>query len=151
MTDGLPVSVQEPHREERKRRVDCILVVADDERVGKQAQEILTKAGYDVILCDSGQEAVNAFRLAVERVSLVLIDLDTAGISGIETVRLLRKYNQQIGVILMTSLSDHPAEAAPGDGIVGFVQKPFQMRSLLLAVADGLRVSIKRQNQPIPS
>jgi CheY-like chemotaxis protein len=77
-----------------------ILVVDDEASVRGFFREVLKNAGYEVDEAGDGREAED--RLALGGVDLVLTDLIMPNQEGIETIRMLRKQNPEIGIIAVS-------------------------------------------------
>ncbi|HYQ42607.1 MAG TPA: response regulator [Polyangiaceae bacterium] len=83
----------------RRRRI----LVADDSPVVTQlVQEILVSAGYSVEVTNDGTEALSAMRARGEP-DLVLSDLEMPTMGGFELLSEIRKKNQRLPVILLTT------------------------------------------------
>lgn len=93
------------------------LIVEDEFTSRALLQNLLSRYG-DCHVAVSGEEAVSAFRLAVESghpYGLVCMDIRLPGMDGIDAVRCMRSIEQQCGVIstygariLMTTASGNP-------------------------------------------
>jgi chemotaxis protein histidine kinase CheA/ActR/RegA family two-component response regulator len=100
LTDGAAPLAPAPHARTaaRKRRI----LVADDSPVVCQlVQEILVSAGYAVQVTNDGTEALAALR--EREPDLVLSDLEMPTMGGFELLAEIRKKNQRLPVILLTT------------------------------------------------
>ncbi len=107
-----------------------ILVVDDNEHVGKILYEYLTWCGHRVKVVDNGAEAI---KLSTnENFDLVLTDLIMPGVTGYDVIKALNGFNKRPKIGLVTGWSEE-FKPIDGDGLrVDFiVKKPFN----LLAVA----------------
>lgn len=92
-------STQHARSAPRRRRI----LVADDSPVVTQlVQEILVSAGYSVEVTNDGTEALSAMRARGEP-DLVLSDLEMPTMGGFELLSEIRKKNQRLPVILLTT------------------------------------------------
>lgn len=66
-----------------------VLVVDDETQVTKYLAEVFTRAGLDVRIANNGYDALKIAES--ESCSVAIVDLKMPGLSGIETIRLLRK------------------------------------------------------------
>jgi CheY-like chemotaxis protein len=82
-----------------------ILVVDDDPHLRELHDQLLTAAGYGVLLASSGPEALAAAQ--EEDVNLVLLDLAMPGMDGIEAMARLMDINRQLPVIIYTAYSTY--------------------------------------------
>ena len=110
-----------------------ILVVDDDEEMLRMLNVLLELEGYDVITTADGRSAVT---LLVEcGPDLVILDVVMPGLDGIETLRRLRKIDQNLPVIMLTA---HPREENITEalklGIDGFFPKGENFNRLLIII-----------------
>ena len=105
--------------------MEKILVVDDSILQGTALKNILA-GKYNVFMCQSGEEAIE--EAAILMPSLILLDVIMQGISGFETLTLLKEQasTKNIPVILITSLADvGNEEKGLGMGAVDYIVKPF--------------------------
>jgi len=141
--EGAGVQVHPPlHREAPTRATSTtvdpggcagtVLVVDDDRAVRDVTRRVLSRAGFQVLEAADGASAVRAYADAVGRVGCVLLDLSMPGIDGAETFRQIRAVDPDARVVLT---SGHCEEVAgglfPTNGLAGFLQKPYDLASLL--------------------
>jgi CheY-like chemotaxis protein len=120
-----------PRLDERPR----VLVVEDDPGVAQMLDDLLSDAGYCVLLADDGQAG---FAQAVrEQPSVVLSDFMLPGMDGGQLIGKLRMdpRTRAIPVVLMSS-SHYAPRRLPG---VPFLQKPFNVDDVLALLARALR------------
>ena len=107
-----------------------VLVVDDEEPVRKVAADLLTYLGYSVLTSPSGGDAMKAL-LAGTRPDVVLLDVIMPGMNGAETFRRLREIDPELPILICTGFSDNASvEAFHGEGVSGFVHKPYHMKTL---------------------
>jgi len=113
-----------------------VLVVDDEEIVRNTAQAILEHSGHTVAAAASGQEALE--RLSHSRdVSLVLLDLNMPGLDGKQTYHEIRRLHPELPVVICSGYSDSEVRGRFQDEKVdGFLQKPFQLRTLAAKVSE---------------
>lgn len=110
-----------------------IVVIDDSKLVLAVAADALEAAGYEVITTDSGIDA-NRYIYSNRRPDLILIDVMMPLLNGDRKVRLLkqREASSQIPIVLMsTKPREELAELTRDSGADGFIQKPFDERSLV--------------------
>jgi CheY-like chemotaxis protein len=130
-----PAEVGEPVRGTAR-----ILVVDDEEVVLKLAAEALRDLGYQVTTCKDGAEAVAYYREAWRSIDLVILDMVMPAFGGRETFLAMRETNPAVRAILSSGYSlNGQAQAILDEGVLDFVQKPFQLRELSSKVAAALR------------
>lgn len=115
-----------------------LLVVDDDQAVRTALQVNLTKAGYDVQVTSSAEEAELAIR--AREFDLVLTDVMMPGRSGLELLEVLRQEHPDTRVVLMTghgSVGD--AVTAMKCGASDYIIKPMKKNELLVILERCLR------------
>ena len=121
-------------------RAGRILVVDDEEIVRNVAEEFLSRLGYEVLTAADGQEAVEAYRLSGAGIDLVILDMVMPRLGGRECFRALREMNPALRAILSTGYGlNVAAQEILDEGMLGFIQKPYQMDQLSEVVAKALR------------
>ena len=106
-----------------------ILVVDDEEPIANILEFNLKKEGYDVIVANDGEKAVElAFN---DNPDLILLDLMLPEMNGLEVVRRLRQV-KQTPVIIMTA-RDSVMDRVVGldQGADDYVVKPFEIEEIL--------------------
>jgi len=121
-------------QDEEKTR--SILLVDDDEMLLAYMGEVLQFAGYEVWTANNGDDGIS---LALEHEpSLILLDINMPGISGLEVARNLR-HESAIPFMFLSSLDDiEIVKQAAKYGAVGYLVKPVNHSQLLPAVVAAL-------------
>ncbi|MBI3230126.1 MAG: response regulator [Burkholderiales bacterium] len=119
-----------------EEKVRSILVVDDDEMLLAYMAEVMQFAGYEVWSANNGEDGIS---LALEHEpSLVLLDINMPGISGLEVARTLR-HESAIPFMFLSSLDDiEVVKQAAKYGAVGYLVKPVNHSQLLPAVVAAL-------------
>jgi len=111
-----------------------VLVVDDVEDNLRLLEIILERAGYEVRLASSGQEALQMF--GGRRPDLCLVDLQMPEMDGITLLRELRRIDLEVPAIVVTAFgSIEKAVEAMKAGAVDFVTKPVRRDQLVRLVA----------------
>jgi DNA-binding response OmpR family regulator len=114
-----------------------ILIVEDDEALREVLAEFLLEEGHTITIACTGQEALNLFRQAEER--LVLLDMMLPGVSGLEIIRWLEDHPKQASgtqVIAMSAGWTRSQKATrPVSPVVkGTLPKPFDLEDLVALI-----------------
>ncbi|MBV8844781.1 MAG: sigma-54-dependent Fis family transcriptional regulator [Bryobacterales bacterium] len=122
-----------------------VLIVDDEENIGRSLRLILEREGYSVGTCVNAAEA----RAISQRPDLYMIDVRLPDANGIELVRSLR--SQDISApIVMISGHGTIAEAveATRAGAFDFLEKPLSRDKVLLSIKHALAESeLREENQ----
>ncbi|MCI8674871.1 MAG: response regulator [Lachnospiraceae bacterium] len=113
-----------------------ILIVDDDAMNLKRTQMILKKE-YNVLLAESGNEAL--LKLRNEKIDLILLDIAMPVMDGLETFKRMKEASIDIPVIFLTASGyEEDVRTAISLGAVNYLKKPFFPDELLKRVALGL-------------
>ena len=138
-------------KSDRNKR-HTILVVDDEKMVLTLVERFLREAGYDVVVAQSGFEAVDFFRREPHRYSLVLLDFSLPFMDGEEVFRRLREIRNSISVVLCTGfILQEKLTGMLGQGLNGFLRKPVPPNELLAVVKSTLQRSMYSQDTTDPS
>lgn len=81
----------------------------------------------------NGQLGLNAFQM--EHFDIVLADIKMPLMSGVEMAKQMRKIDERVQIIFLTSLSEFEyAQSAVNIGACGYILKPFRNKELISAV-----------------
>lgn len=107
-----------------------MLVVDDEEDVGKVIIGMLKALGYKATFLSSGKKAVAAYKRG-RRYSTVLLDLNMPEMTGRETLLKLREIDPSVRIIISTGYSNKTVELSDlGSSIHGTLHKPYQIDEL---------------------
>lgn len=111
---------------------------ADDEIDLLNPHILFLKAkGYDVTTVSNGRDAIDA--LDREPFSLVLLDENMPGISGLETLDLINQGHPEVPVIMITkSEEENIMDQAIGNRIADYLIKPVNPNQILLSIKKNL-------------
>ena len=106
-----------------------VLLVDDEEDIIEVIRDRLEAYGFTVMTAGTGVEALRT--LSMERFDGVFLDVKMPEMGGIEALEEIRKKDQKIPVILITSSSTREsAIEALAKGANDFVLKPFEWQEL---------------------
>lgn len=117
------------------------VLVADDELgIRNMLKRVLENQGYDVLLAEGGEEALERFRN--ESPDLVLCDIMMPDLDGLEVLKTIRSETHQAQVIMLTAVDTaKSALRAMELGAFRYVTKPFDLDELKAHVAKALEVA----------
>lgn len=131
--DAPPAGVAAPERKRARGRGETLLLADDNPYVRKVVAASLIAAGFDVIECCNGLEAVEAFVRYGSRIRAVVVDADMPSLGGADALVKIRKTEPDMpGIIISGTPSGlrHWSDA-PNTTLV---TKPFQMSDLTESV-----------------
>jgi DNA-binding response OmpR family regulator len=115
-----------------------ILVVEDDPNILLGLEEVLKGEGYDVAVCNRGDQAIAA--ASRHRPALIVLDVMLPGLSGYDVCKQLRSRKLSTPILMLT------AKGQELDKVVGlnlgaddYVTKPFGVRELVARIQALLR------------
>ncbi len=122
-----------------------ILIVDDDPGQRSLLDSFLRSQGFETVLADSGQRALELLR--EQEFGLMISDVRMPGLSGLETLRRARQEHAVLPVLLVTAYADiREAVGAMRDGALNYLAKPIDLDELLATVQQ---VTGQRQRPPI--
>ncbi|MEI6197837.1 MAG: sigma-54 dependent transcriptional regulator, partial [Verrucomicrobiota bacterium] len=116
-----------------------ILIVDDDPGQRSLLDSFLRSQNFQTALAESGDRALAL--LAAESFSMMISDVRMPGLSGLDTLRLVRQKFPTLPVLLVTAYAEiREAVVAMRDGALNYLAKPIDLDELLATVrqATGL-------------
>ena len=93
----------------------------------------LTEKGYEIDTCSNGTDTIDLVRM--NSYDLIFLDENMPGLSGIETLRLIKQVRNDIPVVMITKSEEEGImEAAIGSEIADYLIKPVKPNQILLAI-----------------
>jgi DNA-binding NtrC family response regulator len=122
-----------------------ILVVDDEYLIRWTLQQNLEKEGYEVLLAETGEEALN--KVTEEAPDLILLDIKLPGMDGYEVLERTLKFDQGIVPIMITAFEDvEKVVRAMRMGAFDYITKPFDFNKVRLSIQKALEASqLKRE------
>ena len=114
------------------KRTGHALIVDDDEPVRIVASAMMKSFGFTVRVVPDGQSGLNAFREKPGAFDIVLLDLLMPGLTGEQTLEILRTIQPDLRVLIISgfSESDVMQRLANDRGPFKFLHKPFKRSEL---------------------
>jgi DNA-binding response OmpR family regulator len=93
----------------------------------------LKEKGYEIDTCSNGNDTIDLVRQ--NRYDLIFLDENMPGLSGIETLKLIKEVRTDIPVVMITKSDEEDImEAAIGSEIADYLIKPVKPKQVLLAI-----------------
>ncbi len=108
-----------------------ILIVDDNIELCTNLLDILELKGYEVTVVYEGVKAIEAIKNC--KFNAVLMDVNMPGLSGIETLKILKQIAPQLVIIMITAYADdifYREGLKSGDYMV--IQKPIDIDKLFI-------------------
>ena len=121
-----------------------VLVVDDDQDIRQSVRLILTKAGYDVIEAEDGQEGVEQVKSGDNPLMLnaIVCDLQMPRMDGMEAIPFFRSQFPSCPVVVLTGAGTvENSSILFKQGVIDFLSKPVDHHRLLAAVENAVAQS----------
>jgi DNA-binding NtrC family response regulator len=122
-----------------------ILVVDDEYLIRWTLQQNLTKEGYEVLLAETGEEALE--KVEGEAPDLMLLDIKLPGMDGYEVLEKALRIDQGIVPIMITAYEDVESVVKTMRlGAFDYITKPFNFDKVRFSIQKALEASqLKRE------
>lgn len=123
----------------QQRTIPQVLIVDDSIAVRRLLDRVLRQAGYDVVQCRDGKEALDFLLGQGDQVSLVITDIEMPRLDGyglLEAIRLSARLRHLPVAMLTSRGGDTHRQKAFQLGANDYITKPFQPQGLLQTVTQ---------------
>lgn len=125
-------SISHSIEEAKETRPTKIMIVEDERHIARLLEFVLQKAGYELSICYSGEEALR--EISVSRPDAVVLDLVLSGMTGLDFLRAIRTAPYSCDCVVVT-LSGYPLEKMGAElaeaGAAAQCSKPIAPSTLL--------------------
>ncbi|MEM6612508.1 MAG: response regulator [Cyanobacteria bacterium P01_C01_bin.72] len=115
-----------------------VLIAEDSVATRRMLEKILVAAGYQVIVCRDGQEALDQLAQSQGQIDLILSDVEMPRVNGFELLKKARAQPdfQNTPIVMATSRTgDRHRQQAMSLGATDYLGKPVQPQNLIDTVA----------------
>ncbi|HLG29114.1 MAG TPA: response regulator [Candidatus Brocadiales bacterium] len=120
-----------------------ILIVDDERELRNLFNKALTKEGYNVLVAENGEKAIDAVKK--DEPDLVLLDIRMPGMGGMDVLRRLKAIRRNLVVVILTGYGTiESARMAMMLGAHDYVTKPFNLDYLKAVIKDALKSAVRR-------
>ena len=118
---------------------ETILLVDDEKVIIDVARDMLEILGYQVLVAQSGREAIDIYDRQKDVIDLVIQDMVMPGINGAGVFKALKAINPNVKVILASGyVLNEQITAVMEQGCRAFMSKPFRLEDLSAKVREVL-------------
>ncbi|MGA1876292.1 MAG: sigma 54-interacting transcriptional regulator [bacterium] len=123
-----------------KNKEGKILIIDDEPEILNCLSQILQSEGYSVSTANRGRAGLELITNTPP--DMVLLDVRMPDLDGLETLKQIKEYDQEIIVFIMTAFSDvRDAVRAMKDGAYDYFPKPFSLKE----TKEKLRKALKEK------
>lgn len=116
-------------------------MVDDEKRFRDTTKKILSKKGFDTILAENGEDALE--KIAQEP-DVVILDIKMPGMDGHETLKKIKKMRPELPVIMLTGHGEKPsARQALVEGAFDYLAKPCDIDLLAEKIKEACHLTNK--------
>ena len=106
-----------------------ILVVDDEVKACELLKRFLEMKGYDVIMANNGEDAIEKARN--EKPDAMLLDIRMPGMEGTEVLIRIREFDKDIGIVMVTAVKEEQVgKEALKAGADEYITKPIDFNYL---------------------
>lgn len=121
-----------------------ILIVEDEPKISRVLQLELEYESYETEVAGNGKDALCL--MEDKKWDLVLLDIMLPGLSGLEVLRRVRRFDEETPIILLTARDEiHDKVSGLDLGADDYITKPFQIEELLARIRVHLRKPKRRK------
>ncbi len=129
------VAPQEEQPKEIIKGTGRILVMDDEPVIRTIAEVALDRIGYEVVTVENGDEAIKAYRQALQvdkPFDAVILDITIpGGMGGVETIKVLKAIDPEVKAIVSSGYATKDVMAVPERlGFRGVLTKPYNVQQL---------------------
>jgi two-component system cell cycle sensor histidine kinase/response regulator CckA len=110
-----------------------ILLIDDEAVVREIGCEMLENLGYQCIPAETGEEGIQLYKENIDKIVLVILDIEMPGISGDKVYGTLKELDPDLKILLISGYAKNYLEAKYFKQKLNhsiFMPKPFQLHQL---------------------
>ena len=113
---------------------ETVLIIEDEEQVGKLAVSLLERYGYNVLTEADGEHGLDQYTKNKKAIDLVLLDLTMPRMSGKMVFEKILEINPDVKVIICSGQSDEDIREGILSHAQDFLKKPYRVKDLAKTV-----------------
>jgi two-component system, OmpR family, KDP operon response regulator KdpE len=123
-----------------------VMIVDDEPQIRRVVRTTLSSQGYAVVEAKSGEEALE--KLRSDHPSLILLDVNMPGMSGLDVCREIRESSHIPIIMLTVRNAERDKVQALDAGADDYVVKPFGAQELMARIRAALRHTSSAEATP---
>lgn len=129
----------------KKNKIN-LMIVDDEEQFLESMRKRLEVRDFNVITVNRGEKAIEVARSSP--VDVALVDLKMPGISGEETLKLLKKEHKWMEIVILTGHgSVDSAVDCTQTGAYSYLQKPCELNELLIVLKNAYQKRVMNRHE----
>ena len=120
-------------KRKRDRSNHLLLIVDDNTDILALTRSFAESADFDVLTCETGQEAIELFARHRDELALVIMDLMMPGLSGTQAAAQIQKLDPAVNLLFMSGFY-HQQEDAVRELKFPLLRKPFTRAELIAQI-----------------
>jgi PAS domain S-box-containing protein len=133
-----PIAPTVPAADAAQRGSGRVVVIDDEEPVGKALAKVVERLGYTVSRFVRPADAVAAVRDDPHAFDLILTDLNMPEIGGLDVAHMIHGIRPELPVVLVSGNLVHTSEQLAAAGILCSLAKPFTNHDLSVILKRGM-------------
>ena len=122
-----------------------LLLVDDEEQFRVSLAKRLEMRGFDILDLDNGEDAIKVIR-ADSEIDVVVLDRKMPGMNGIDTLKLIKKQDPIVEVIMLTGHgSMEAAVECTKLGAFKYLEKPYEFEKLIDVIKEAYEHRLKKK------
>ncbi len=121
-----------------------VLIAEDDQYIREGLSELLEQEGYETILAEQGQQALDFYN--TKKFDLILLDIMMPEMDGFTVCKTIRKQDENIPIIFITAKSEEIDQVVGLElGADDYIIKPFGTREVIARIRAVTRRCFQQQ------
>ena len=120
-----------------------ILIVEDEDAIRRVLKKVLSEENEKFVIDEASDGVDAAAKIKINNYDLVICDIKMPKKDGIEVLNFIKKFNQEINVIMISGHGDlKTAVEAMRTGAFDYIEKPPDLNNLLTSVRGALKAKV---------
>ena len=109
--------------------INTVLIAEDDQNMADSMKRILLKNNFTVYIAENGFTVAALLNNITPRI--ILLDLKMPGLSGFDTIKLIKASNKDIKILVVSAMATAQLKKAVNLGANDYLAKPFTREKLI--------------------